>query len=87
MGGAFSQIQDQYAAEHLVDVAAGTVRDVARMQTAADTAGKRLLTFTLETEVRFAEPGDVHRLHRRVDRGGPADGRASSTPRAAARIG
>lgn len=62
MGGAFSQIQDQYAAEHLVDVAAGTVRDVARMQTAADTAGKRLLTFTLEAEVRFAEPGDVHRF-------------------------
>ena len=23
-------------------------------------AGKRLLTFTVETEVRFAEPGDVH---------------------------
>ncbi|WP_238177136.1 helix-turn-helix domain-containing protein [Kribbella sp. VKM Ac-2566] len=62
MGRAFTQIQDQYAAEHLVEVAAGTVRDVARMQTAADADGKRLLTFTLETEVRFAEPGDVHRF-------------------------
>lgn len=62
MGRAFSSIQDQYAAEHLVDVAAGTVRDVARMQTKADAAGKRLLTFTLEAEVRFAEPGDVHRF-------------------------
>jgi DNA-binding transcriptional ArsR family regulator len=62
MGRAFTQIQDQYAAEHLVDVAAGTVRDVARMQTAADADGKRLLTFTLETAVRFAEPGDVHRF-------------------------
>jgi hypothetical protein len=60
MGHAFTQIQDQYAAEHLVDVAAGTVRDVARMQNAADAEGKRLLTFTLEAEVRFAEPGDVH---------------------------
>ena len=30
------------------------------MQSAADAEGKRLLTFTLETEVRFAEPGDVH---------------------------
>jgi len=62
MGQAFTQIQDQYAAEHLVEVAAGTVRDVARMQSAADADGKRLLTFTLEAEVRFAEPGDVHRF-------------------------
>ncbi|MEU4195106.1 helix-turn-helix domain-containing protein [Kribbella sp. NPDC026611] len=62
VGGAFTQIQDQYAAEHLVEVAAGTVRDVARMQSAAEADGKRLLTFTLETEVRFAEPGDVHRF-------------------------
>jgi hypothetical protein len=62
MGRAFSQIGDQYAAEHLVEVAAGTVRDVARMQNKADAAGKRLLTFTLEAEVRFAEPGDVHRF-------------------------
>jgi DNA-binding transcriptional ArsR family regulator len=62
MGHAFTEIQDQYAAEHLVEVAAGTVRDVARMQSAADADGKRLLTFTLETEVRFAEPGDVHRF-------------------------
>jgi DNA-binding transcriptional ArsR family regulator len=60
MGQAFTQIQDQYAAEHLIDVAAGTVRDVARMQNAADAEGKRLLTFTLEAEVRFAEPGDMH---------------------------
>ena len=60
MGRAFSTIQDQYAAEHLVGVAAGTVRDVARMQAKADADGKRLLTFTLETEVRFASPGDVH---------------------------
>jgi DNA-binding transcriptional ArsR family regulator len=60
MGRAVTQIEDQYAAEHLVDVAAGTVRDVARMQSAADAEGKRLLTFALEAEVRFAEPGDVH---------------------------
>ncbi|HET6293121.1 MAG TPA: winged helix-turn-helix domain-containing protein [Kribbella sp.] len=59
---AFTSIHDQYAADHLVEVAAGTVRDVARMQSKADAAGKRLLTFTLEAEVRFAEPGDVHRF-------------------------
>lgn len=57
---AFTDIQDQYAAEHLVGVAAGAVRDVARMQAKADESGKRLLTFTIEAEVRFAAPGDVH---------------------------
>jgi DNA-binding transcriptional ArsR family regulator len=60
MSAEFTQIHDQYAAEHLVGVAAGTVRDVARMQAKAAEAGKRLLTFTVETEVRFAHPGDVH---------------------------
>lgn len=57
-----SLIQDQYAAEHLVDVAAATVRDVARMQVKADATGKRLLTFTAATDVRFASPADVHRF-------------------------
>jgi DNA-binding transcriptional ArsR family regulator len=58
----FARIQDQYAADHLVEVAAATVSDVARMQSAAAERGARLLTFTIETEVRFAEPGDVHRF-------------------------
>ncbi|WP_436763073.1 helix-turn-helix domain-containing protein [Streptosporangium sp. V21-05] len=58
--GEFRRVADQYAAEHLVEVAAGTVRDVARMAAAADRQGVRLLTFTLEARVRFAEPGDVH---------------------------
>lgn len=56
----FTRIQDQYAAEHLVGAAAATVRDVARMQVRATEAGRRLLTFTVEATVRFAEPGDVH---------------------------
>ncbi|MGW0479489.1 ArsR/SmtB family transcription factor [Nonomuraea sp. NPDC003214] len=62
MGRAFDRIQDQYSAEHLVEVAAGTVREIARMQAEADKAGQRLLTFTVEAEVRFAEPGDLHRF-------------------------
>ncbi|TWD82299.1 helix-turn-helix protein [Kribbella amoyensis] len=62
MQGEFTRMHDQYAAEHLVEVAAGTVREVARMQGEADAAGKRLLTFTVEAEVRFGEPGDVHRF-------------------------
>ncbi|MEU8250117.1 helix-turn-helix domain-containing protein [Nonomuraea sp. NPDC048916] len=58
----FHGIADRHAAEHLVEVAAGTVRHVTRMAAEADRQGVRLLTFTLEAEVRFAEPGDVHRF-------------------------
>lgn len=54
------QAHDQYAAEHLVNVAAATVRDVARMQAGAAAEGKRLLTFTIEAGVRFAQPHEVH---------------------------
>ena len=53
---------DRHAADHLIAVAGTTVRDVARMQSAADRAGKRLLTFTVETEVRLAAPDDLHRF-------------------------
>ncbi|MGC5014312.1 helix-turn-helix domain-containing protein [Streptosporangium sp. DT93] len=56
----FRRVADRYAAEHLVEAAADTVRDVTRMADAADRQGVRLLTFTLEARVRFAEPGDVH---------------------------
>lgn len=54
-------VRDAYAAEHLVAVAGRVVRDVSRMQAAAGEQGKRLLTFTLETELGFAAPADVHR--------------------------
>lgn len=56
------RIKDQFAADHLVGVAAATVRDVARMQVKADEQGKRLLTFTIEAAVRFADAADVHRF-------------------------
>jgi DNA-binding transcriptional ArsR family regulator len=53
---------DRHAADHLVHVAATTVCEVARMQSAAERAGLRLLTFTLESEVRLAAPADLHRF-------------------------
>jgi DNA-binding transcriptional ArsR family regulator len=61
-GPAMVPAGDRHAAEYLVDVAGRTVRDVARMQTAAERSGRRLLTFTLETEVRLAAPADLHRF-------------------------
>jgi DNA-binding transcriptional ArsR family regulator len=62
MSAAFTAIADQHAAEHLVGAAADTVRQVTRMQAAAERAGTRLLTFTVEADIRFAEPADVHRF-------------------------
>lgn len=52
--------QDRFAAEHLMDVAAQAVRDVSRLQSGAEQSGKRLLTFTIEADVSFADPADVH---------------------------
>lgn len=60
MDTAVTQSHDQYAAEHLIEVATGTVRDVARMQASAADQGKRLLTFTVEAAVRLRRPQDVH---------------------------
>lgn len=53
------EAQDRHAAEHLVGVAADTVRDVTRMQAAAAARGERLLTFTIEAEVSFGQPADL----------------------------
>ncbi|HEU5471067.1 MAG TPA: helix-turn-helix domain-containing protein [Actinophytocola sp.] len=58
----FTAIGDRYAAEHLVRVAADTVRQVARMQAGAERTGTRLLTFSIEADIRFAHPADVHRF-------------------------
>ena len=54
--------QDDFAAGHLVNTAAAVVRDVTRMQAAADQRGERLLTFTVEAEVGFAAPEDLERF-------------------------
>ena len=70
VAGEFTKVHDQYAAEHLVGVAAVTVRDVARMQAGAAGADKRLLTLyrfrtrRAAVELRFAGVGGV-----RQDRG------------------
>ena len=60
--GEAAEEQDRFAAAHLVNTAARVVRDVARMQSAAEEQGERLLTFTIEAEVGFAEPADLDRF-------------------------
>lgn len=59
-------VQDRFAADHLVSVAAGIVRDVSRMRQAADDAGQRLLTFTVEADVGFATPRHLEDFSREV---------------------
>ena len=54
LGADPNQFQDRFSAAYLVAVAAKTIRDVAGLRTRAEKAGKRLATFTLQTEVRFA---------------------------------
>src|SRR5574341_520547 len=55
-----SQIQDHFSSTYLVAVAARTIRDLAVLRTRAEKAGKKLATFTLETNVRFASAADQH---------------------------
>ena len=50
--------QDFHAADHLVQAAGNMVRDVTRMRSAAEAAGQRLLTFTIEADVGFTRPQD-----------------------------
>jgi len=53
-----AEFQDRFSAAYLVAVAAKTIRDVATLRQRAEKAGKRLATFTLQTEVRFASAAD-----------------------------
>lgn len=52
--------RDRHAAEHLVGAASDVVRNVCRLQAGAEASQKRLLTFTVEADVTFAQPADVH---------------------------
>lgn len=53
---------DAHSAERLVELAADTVRQVARIKGGAESSASRLLTFSIEAEVRFRRPADAHRF-------------------------
>jgi DNA-binding transcriptional ArsR family regulator len=74
------EVQDRHASDHLVRTAAGVVRDVARMRQAADQAGARLLTLTVEAELRFATPADFDRFTEQLSDAIAELARAYSTP-------
>lgn len=60
------EAQDRHAASHLVGAAATLVREVTRMQAAAEAEGSRLLTFTIEAELGFADPAELDRFTTRL---------------------
>ncbi len=52
------RLRDRFSWAYLVAAAAKIVRDLGILRGRADRAGKRLLTYTLETQVRFRSAGD-----------------------------
>ncbi|MFI7128908.1 ArsR/SmtB family transcription factor [Nonomuraea sp. NPDC050153] len=54
--------QDRFAADTLLAVTARAFGDVAEMRERAVQEDKRLVTFTIETDVGFAEPADISRF-------------------------
>lgn len=52
--------QDAHAASHLVQAAGAVVRNVTRMRSAAEAAGQRLLTVTIEADLGFEQPQDFY---------------------------
>jgi len=55
-----AQIQDRFSSTYLVAVAARAIRDLAVLRARAEKAGKKLATFTLETEVKFASAAGLN---------------------------
>lgn len=55
LGADPGEIRDRFSSAYLVAVAAGAIRDVAVLRERAERAGKKLATFTLQTEVRFPD--------------------------------
>jgi len=51
--------QDRHSAEHLVRTAARIVHEVGRMRGEAEREGSRLLTFTVEADLGFANPTQI----------------------------
>lgn len=49
-----SAVEDRFSSAYLIALAAGTIRDVAAAQQKASKAKKRVATFALQTDVRFA---------------------------------
>jgi hypothetical protein len=55
-------VRDAFSSAYLTAVAGRALNDLAALGRAAAARGKRIPTLTLETQVRFATPGDQRRF-------------------------
>ena len=58
LGPTLDVAQDRFSSAYLVGMVAEAIRDVATLRERASEAGKKLATFSLDTEVRFACAAD-----------------------------
>ena len=58
LGPTLDAAQDRFSSAYLVGMVAEAIRDVATLRERASEAGKKLATFSLDTEVRFARAAD-----------------------------
>lgn len=56
LGAGAEETKDRFSSTYLIAAAARALRDVAELRAGADRAGKKLPTFTLEADIRFASP-------------------------------
>lgn len=57
-----SSVEDRFSSTYLIALAAGAIRDLAAMQQRAAATKKRVPTFALQTDVRFATAEDRRRF-------------------------
>jgi DNA-binding transcriptional ArsR family regulator len=53
-----NSVEDRFSSTYLIALAAGAIRDIASLQQRAATSKKRVPTFALQTDVRFATAED-----------------------------
>jgi len=58
LGADPEKIRDRFSSAYQVAVAAQAIRDLAALRERAEKAGKKVATFTLQTQVRFASAAD-----------------------------
>jgi DNA-binding transcriptional ArsR family regulator len=66
MGADPSRVSDRTSSAYLIAVAAKLIRELGGLREKADTAGRKLATLTLQTDIRFATPADQQRFAEEV---------------------
>lgn len=62
LGTSPENIQDRFSSAYQIALASQAVRDLGNLQTGARAAGKKLPTFALEVEIRFASAAKRHQF-------------------------